>query len=211
MELDHLDGTFSGNRKPTPFICLVMKMLQIPLEKEIVIEFIKNEDYKYVRILGAFYLRLTGSNIDVYRYLEPLYNDYRNLRRKLADGLLPSIGISALSAREAEDRTNISGSGEKVVWGEISMVDAERRLLENALQDSDNQQFVLLSDSCVPLYNFHYIYHYLMYTNISFVDCFKDPGPHGNGRYSEHMLPEIQVEDFRKGAQVIFLLQSYCI
>ncbi|KAI4301737.1 hypothetical protein L6164_034984 [Bauhinia variegata] len=86
MELDHLGGTHGGNRKPTPFMCLVMKMLQIQPEKEIVIEFIKSEDYKYVRVLGALYLRLTGSDIDVYRYLEPLYNDYMKLRRKLADG-----------------------------------------------------------------------------------------------------------------------------
>lgn len=86
MELDHLGGTFGGNRKPTPFICLVMKMLQIQPEKEIVVEFIKNEDYKYVRILGAFYLRLTGTVADVYQYLEPLYNDYRKLRQKLSDG-----------------------------------------------------------------------------------------------------------------------------
>jgi pre-mRNA-splicing factor 38A len=47
MELDHLGGTYGGNRKPTPFMCLVMKMLQIQPEKEIVIEFIKNDDYKY--------------------------------------------------------------------------------------------------------------------------------------------------------------------
>ncbi|KAJ7977899.1 Pre-mRNA-splicing factor 38 [Quillaja saponaria] len=86
MELDHLGGTYGGNRKPTPFMCLTMKMLQIQPEKEIVIEFIKNEDYKYVRVLGAFYLRLTGVDTDVYHYLEPLYNDYRKLRRKLADG-----------------------------------------------------------------------------------------------------------------------------
>ncbi|KAI3675999.1 hypothetical protein L1987_85595 [Smallanthus sonchifolius] len=86
MELDHVGGTYGGNRKPTPFICLVMKMLQIQPDKEIVVEFIKNEDYKYVRVLGAFYLRLTGTDIDVYRYLEPLYNDYRKLRQKLADG-----------------------------------------------------------------------------------------------------------------------------
>lgn len=33
---------------------------------------------------------------------------------------------------------------------------------------------------------------------------FKDPGPHGSGRYSEHMLPEIERKDFRKGAQVYF-------
>ncbi|XP_068664023.1 pre-mRNA-splicing factor 38-like [Aristolochia californica] len=86
MELDHLGGTDGGNRKPTPFMCLVVKMLQIQPEKEIVVEFIKNEDYKYVRILGAFYMRLTGQVTDVYQYLEPLYNDYRKLRRKLTDG-----------------------------------------------------------------------------------------------------------------------------
>ncbi|CAG7908324.1 hypothetical protein BRARA_D02479 [Brassica rapa] len=86
MELDHVGGTFGGNRKPTPFLCLVLKMLQIQPEKEIVVEFIKNDDYKYVRVLGAFYLRLTGSDADVYRYLEPLYNDYRKVRQKLADG-----------------------------------------------------------------------------------------------------------------------------
>ncbi|KAJ0259441.1 Pre-mRNA-splicing factor 38 [Hirschfeldia incana] len=86
MELDHVGGTFGGNRKPTPFLCLVLKMLQIQPEKEIVVEFIKNDDYKYVRVLGAFYLRLTGSDVDVYRYLEPLYNDYRKVRQKLSDG-----------------------------------------------------------------------------------------------------------------------------
>ncbi|XXG64405.1 hypothetical protein AAC387_Pa05g2368 [Persea americana] len=45
---------------------------------------------------------------------------------------------------------------EKVIWGGISMVDAEKRLLANALQDTDNQHFVLLSDSCVPLHQFDY-------------------------------------------------------
>ncbi|KAK1318514.1 hypothetical protein QJS10_CPB04g00908 [Acorus calamus] len=86
MELDHLGGTFGGNRRPTPFICLVMKMLQIQPDKEIIVEFIKNDDYKYVRVLGAFYMRLTGTVTDVYQYLEPLYNDYRKIRQKLSDG-----------------------------------------------------------------------------------------------------------------------------
>lgn len=35
-----------------------------------------------------------------------------------------------------------------------------------------------------------------------FVFSFEDPGPHGNGRYSQHMLPEIEKKDWRKGAQV---------
>lgn len=41
---------------------------------------------RYVRVLGAFYLRLTGTVADVYQYLEPLYNDYRKIRHKLSDG-----------------------------------------------------------------------------------------------------------------------------
>ena len=47
MELDHIGGTFGGNVRPTPFICLVLKLLQIQPEKEIIVEFIKNEEYKY--------------------------------------------------------------------------------------------------------------------------------------------------------------------
>jgi pre-mRNA-splicing factor 38A len=85
-DLDHTGGTHGGNGMPTPFLCLALKMLEIQPAKEIVVEFIKNEDYKYVRLLGAFYLRLTGTNADVYRYLDPLYNDYRKIRRRLGDG-----------------------------------------------------------------------------------------------------------------------------
>ncbi|KAL8150819.1 hypothetical protein V2J09_020627, partial [Rumex salicifolius] len=88
-----------------------------------------------------------------------------------------------------------------VAWGKISMVDAERRLLANALMDPDNQHFVLLSDSCIPLQNFDFVYNYLLFTNVSFIESFVDPGPHGNGRYIEYMLPEVEETDFRKGSQ----------
>ena len=49
IELDHIGGAASGSNKPTEFICLVLKMLQIQPDKDIIIEFIKNEDYKCVR------------------------------------------------------------------------------------------------------------------------------------------------------------------
>lgn len=86
MEIRYLGGVFGGNIKPTPFLCLILKMLQIQPEKDIVVEFIKNQEFKYVRALGAFYLRLTGTSIDCYKYLEPLYNDNRKLRRQNRDG-----------------------------------------------------------------------------------------------------------------------------
>lgn len=80
MELKFIGGIVGGNVKPTPFLCLVLKMLQIQPEKDIIVEFIKNDEFKYVRALGAYYLRLTGTALDCYNYLEPLLNDFRKIR-----------------------------------------------------------------------------------------------------------------------------------
>lgn len=100
---------------------------------------------------------------------------------------------------------------DKVPWGKMSMIDAERRLLAHALKDSDNQHFVLLSDGCVPLHGFDYVHSFLINTNISFIDCFEDPGPHGNGRYSDHMLPEVEKKDFRKGSQWFAMKRQHAV
>lgn len=86
MELRFVGGVFGGNIKPTPFLCLTLKMLQIQPEKDIIVEFIKNEEFKYVRALGAFYMRLVGTSLDCYKYLEPLFNDSRKLRRQNRQG-----------------------------------------------------------------------------------------------------------------------------
>jgi len=86
VALKCVGGTYGGTRKPTGFMCLILKMLQIQPEKDIIVEFISQEDYKYIRILGAFYLRLVGTAVDVYQYLEPLLNDYRKVRTRNSDG-----------------------------------------------------------------------------------------------------------------------------
>jgi pre-mRNA-splicing factor 38A len=86
IHLKCVGGTFGGARQPTEFICLVLKMLQISPERDIVLELITNEAHKYVRALAAFYLRLTGSSQDVYAFIEPLFNDYRKLRMRTAEG-----------------------------------------------------------------------------------------------------------------------------
>jgi len=86
MELKYIGGVYSGNIKPTPFLCLILKMLQIQPDKDIIVEFIRNEDFKYVRCLGAYYMRLTGTSLDCYKYLEPLLNDYRKIKFQNRDG-----------------------------------------------------------------------------------------------------------------------------
>lgn len=80
MELRFIGGIYGGNIKPAPFLCLTLKLLQLQPEKDIVIEFIRQDDFKYIRALGAMYIRLTFNSVEVYKYLEPLYNDYRKLR-----------------------------------------------------------------------------------------------------------------------------------
>ncbi|XP_057424680.1 glycosyltransferase BC10-like [Lotus japonicus] len=100
---------------------------------------------------------------------------------------------------------------EPVAWGMTSMVEAERRLLANALLDPDNQHFVLLSDSCIPVRRFEFVYNYLLLTDVSFIDSYVDHGPHGNGRYIEHMLPEVEKKDFRKGSQWFSMKRQHAI
>ncbi|KAK8490399.1 hypothetical protein V6N11_083544 [Hibiscus sabdariffa] len=89
---------------------------------------------------------------------------------------------------------------DEVRWGKISMVDAERRLLAHALKDPNNQHFVLLSESCIPLHDFDHVYNYLIHANMSFVDW-----------YSEHMLPEVEKKDFRKGAQWFSIKRQHAL
>ncbi|KAG2259919.1 hypothetical protein Bca52824_079213 [Brassica carinata] len=94
----------------------------------------------------------------------------------------------------------------KVIWGESSMIAAERLLLAAALDDHSNQRFVLLSDSCVPLYDFGYIYRYLISSPRSFVDSFIHTKER---RYSMNMSSVIPEEKWRKGSQWISVIRSH--
>ncbi|KMZ64601.1 Core-2/I-branching beta-1,6-N-acetylglucosaminyltransferase familyprotein [Zostera marina] len=86
-------------------------------------------------------------------------------------------------------------------WGEISLCDAERRLLANALLDISNERFVLLSESCILLRNFTTVYNYLIESRHSFLYPYNDQGPDGRGRYHPGLLPEVNISYWRKGSQ----------
>lgn len=81
------------------------------------------------------------------------------------------------------------------------MVEAERRLLANALLDLSNERFVLLSESCIPLFNFTTIYSHLINSSQNFVELYDLEGPVGRGRYSPKMGPQISIDQWRKGSQ----------
>ncbi|KAJ4963611.1 hypothetical protein NE237_023550 [Protea cynaroides] len=89
----------------------------------------------------------------------------------------------------------------EVKWGGFSLIEAERRLLANAVLDVSNQRFVLLSESCIPLFNFSTVYSHLIGSTKTFVEVYDDRTSVGRGRYSRHMYPTIEVKQWRKGSQ----------
>ncbi|CAG8573394.1 14658_t:CDS:2 [Acaulospora colombiana] len=85
IKLNTIGGVYD-NTKPTEFICLLLKLLQIQPEKEIIVEYLLVEEYKYLRALAAIYIRLTFGAVEVYELLEPLLNDYSKLRQLSISG-----------------------------------------------------------------------------------------------------------------------------
>lgn len=88
-----------------------------------------------------------------------------------------------------------------VQWGQTNMCDAERRLLANALLDFSNERFILLSETCIPVFNFSTVYNYLIKSEHSFVHSFDHPGRDGRGRYRRKMAPDVTLRQWRKGSQ----------
>ena len=84
--LTHIGGAHGAHIIPSPFLCLALKLLQIQPPLEAVEEFILQDQYKYLRLLGAFYYRLVGRGADVWRRLEGLLADYRRVKRRKEDG-----------------------------------------------------------------------------------------------------------------------------
>ena len=86
MELKCFGGTASETNKATPFLCLLFRMLHLKPSFDIVLQFVRNADFKYLRILGAFYIRLVGTHEVIYTELEPLLADFRKLNKQTRTG-----------------------------------------------------------------------------------------------------------------------------
>lgn len=85
--VDHvtfIGGTYGQFQKPTPFLCLAFKLLQLAPSDAILDEYLQfgGDKFKYLRALAVFYIRLTRQDKDVYERLEPFLEDRRKLRRK---------------------------------------------------------------------------------------------------------------------------------
>jgi pre-mRNA-splicing factor 38A len=184
-DLKFIGGTTGINGKPTPFLCLAFKMLQLVPDKAIILEYLnfrdddeeeeagqngdakmengdtsdkeeeseakktlnlnasgKLGDFKYLRCLAAFYIRLAWEPVDIYTTLEPLLTDYRKIKRRLKDAftltyvdqfiddLLTKDRICATSLWKLPSRANLEDLDmleprESPLDGEVDELDAE--------------------------------------------------------------------------------------
>lgn len=100
--------------------------------------------------------------------------------------------------------------GGPVDWGGISVVTAERKLLAFALMDPENTHFVLVSETCIPLWSFDYIHDYVTSVPISYVDAFHDEYNEQFRRFIDHIYPPtINKGDFVKGNQWFVLMREH--
>ncbi|XP_061385315.1 pre-mRNA-splicing factor 38A-like [Danaus plexippus] len=56
IELTCVGGLYGGSAKPTEFYCLLLKLLQIQPPLSVVLEYLNNEEFKYLTVLAALYL-----------------------------------------------------------------------------------------------------------------------------------------------------------
>ncbi|KAJ7581100.1 PRP38 family-domain-containing protein [Mycena floridula] len=103
IELKYIGGVYA-NQRPTEFICLLLKLLQIQPEKEILVEYLRAEEFKYLRALAAMYVRMTFRPVDVYEMLEPLMKDYRKLRSRNMSGYALTFMDEFVHALLSEER-----------------------------------------------------------------------------------------------------------
>ncbi len=77
--LRYVGGAFGSVNTPTPFFCLLCKLLQLGPEPEIVDLYLEQRDFKYARVLGLMYTRLVAKSPRVYEKLEMCLDDFRKL------------------------------------------------------------------------------------------------------------------------------------
>jgi pre-mRNA-splicing factor 38A len=149
-EVKFIGGTYGVMQKPTPFLCLAFKLLQLSPNDEIVAEYLEHggEKFKYLRALACFYVRMTRQAKDIYIMLEPFLEDRRKLRRKgrqgttltfvddFVDDLLTKDRVCATSLWKMAKREALEDLG--ALDPRVSPLGDIEDLLEDEDEDAEN-------------------------------------------------------------------------
>ncbi|KAK9110904.1 hypothetical protein Scep_018423 [Stephania cephalantha] len=157
----------------------------------------RQSKYPFKRVPKVAFMFLTRGPLP----LSPLWDRFLKGHEELFSVYVHTLPGYKLDVTEDSAFYGRQIPSQEVWWGSPTLTDGERRLLANALLDFSNERFVLLSESCIPIYDFKTVYKYLIESAESFVDSYDDPSRYGRGRYSRSMLPDIRLYQWRKGSQ----------
>lgn len=141
VRIKYIGGQYL-NQRPTEFLCLGFKLLQLQPEKEIILEYLYAYDFKYLQALAAFYIRLTFPAKECYLILEPFLNDYRKLRIRYSTG---SYGLTYID--EFVDRllneervcdTALPRLPTRFMLEEMDELEPRKSILESELEMDEN-------------------------------------------------------------------------
>ncbi|KAL2050992.1 hypothetical protein ABVK25_008738 [Lepraria finkii] len=139
--LTFIGGTY-GQQKPSPFLCLTMKLLQLMPGRDIVLEYLNQTEFKYLSALAAFYVRLTFDSKDVFQTLEPLLADYRKLRRRTRDGgyslTYMDQFVDDLLTKDRVCGTSLWKLPQRTILEDLGQLETRESPLGEELDDIDN-------------------------------------------------------------------------
>ena len=139
--LTFIGGTY-GQQKPSPFLCLTMKLLQLMPGRDIVLEYLNQTEFKYLSALAAFYVRLTFDSKDVFQTLEPLLADYRKLRRRTRDGgyslTYMDQFVDDLLTKDRVCGTSLWKLPQRTILEDLGQLEIRESPLDEELDDIDN-------------------------------------------------------------------------
>ncbi|XP_065008549.1 glycosyltransferase BC10-like [Musa acuminata AAA Group] len=154
-------------------------------------------EYPFERVPKVAFLFMTKGPLP----FVPLWDRFFKGHRGLYSIYVHTLPDYKLSVPETSVFYGRQIPGQEVSWGSITLLDAEKRLLANALLDFSNERFVLLSESCIPVYSFPTVYEYLVNSAHSFVDSYDKDIQQARGRYNWRMSPKIKLSQWRKGSE----------
>lgn len=168
-EMTFLGGTYGGLGRPTPFLCLAFKLLQLVPDKEIILEYLnfhdsfevengvkeefddeatedlkvrKTGDFKYLRALAAFYIRLAWEPVEIYKTLEPLLLDFRKIKRRTREGFALTYMDQFIDDLLTKDRVCATAMWKlpsRAMFEDLDLLEPRESPMQAELDEMDNE------------------------------------------------------------------------
>ncbi|EGV61394.1 hypothetical protein PSN45_000067 [Yamadazyma tenuis] len=128
----YVGGLDSSNR-PSPFLCCLLRLLEIGPSAAVVGLYLKQPEFKYLTILTLIYIRLTQPPTEVYQVLDTYRSNYTKVRvllssPEMVDGVPVNYGIIHID--EFVDELERS---DRVVGVVMPRLESRRRLVARGM------------------------------------------------------------------------------